>query len=102
MDESHFVTLGLEGADVVLRRRAQPGEPERGVEVARIPRPEAGEVELRLELRGGSARAFARPVRSPPWLPVGGAFDVEPLASVHAGLFTGLVVGPYAVSGGSE
>jgi alpha-N-arabinofuranosidase len=31
---------------------------------------------------------------------VGAAINVEPLASVHAGLFTGLVVGPYAHSPG--
>jgi alpha-N-arabinofuranosidase len=25
--------------------------------------------------------------------------DVEPLATVHAGLFTGMVIGPYALAG---
>ncbi len=99
MDEAHFVTLGIEGGDVVLRRRAQAGEAERGVELARIARPGTAPLELRLQLRGGSARAEARAAGSARWVPVGATFDVEPLASVHAGLFTGLVVGPYAVSG---
>jgi alpha-N-arabinofuranosidase len=31
---------------------------------------------------------------------VGERINVEPLASVYAGLFTGLVVGPYAFSPG--
>lgn len=102
MDENHFVTLGLEGEDVVVRRRAQASEPEKGVELARIARPTKGELELRLGLKGGSASAYARPAGAAVWQAVGAAFDVEPLASVHAGLFTGLVVGPYAVSGASE
>jgi alpha-N-arabinofuranosidase len=33
------------------------------------------------------------------WQVVARSVDVEPLASVHAGLFTGLVVGPYALAG---
>ena len=100
MDESHFVTLGLEGSDVVLRRRVQAGEPERGREIARIPRGGTGPVELRLRFEGGAATAHARPPGGP-WRAVG-TVDVEPLASVHAGLFTGLVVGPYAVSAAPE
>lgn len=99
MDEAHFVTLGIEGGHIVLRRRAQPGEAERGLELARIAKPNRGAVELRLRLNGGTASAYARAPGTLPWQPVGVAFDVEPLASIHAGLFTGLVVGPYAVTG---
>lgn len=99
MDEAHFVTLGIEGDAIVLRRRAQPGEAERGRELARIGRPARGAVELRLRFTGGTAHAFARAAGGSAWRQVGGAVDVEPLASVHAGLFTGLVVGPYAVTG---
>jgi len=99
MDESHFVTLGIEGGDVVLRRRAQAGEATHGVELARIGRPGGGDVELRLALNRGSATAFARAPGASTWRPVGTAIDVEPLASIHGGLFTGLVVGPYAVTG---
>lgn len=99
MDESHFVTLGIEGSDIVLRRRAQASEPERGVEIARTVRPGTGDIELRLALSGGSATAFARAAGASNWRAVGAVIDVEPLASIHGGLFTGLVVGPYAVSG---
>lgn len=98
MDEGHFVTLGIEGAEIVLRRRAHPGEDERGLALARIARPGARAVELRLRFEGGVARASAREAGSAAWRAVGGAIDVEPLASVHAGLFTGLVVGPYALA----
>lgn len=99
MDEAHFVTLGIEGEDIVLRRRAQQGEAERGLELARIAKPNRGAVELRLSFNGGTASAYARAPGDSPWQSVGDAFDVEPLASIHAGLFTGLVVGPYAVTG---
>lgn len=97
MDENHFVTLGIERDFVVLRRRIAKEEAESGREIARIPRPAAGPVELRLRLEKGAATTYAREPGGT-WQVVG-ATDVEPLASVHAGLFTGLVVGPYAVSG---
>lgn len=98
MDESHFLTLGLEGDDVVIRRRASKTEAERGVALARLPRPGKGAVELRLMFNGGKASAHVRASGASAWRSVG-EVDVEPLASVHAGLFTGLVVGPYAVAG---
>lgn len=63
-----------------------------------IARPGAGAAELRLRFEGGAARASARAAGTATWRTVGGAIDVEPLASVHAGLFTGLVVGPYALA----
>lgn len=97
MDENHFVTLGIEGDAIVLRRRIAAEEGERGREISRIARPGTGPVELRLRFDKGTATSYAR-VPGGPWQMVGGT-DVEPLASVHAGLFTGLVVGPYAVSG---
>lgn len=99
MDETHFVTLGREGPDIVLRRRAGAGEDQRGTELARISTPAGTETELRLQLRGGRADAWARARGDAAWRTVARDFDIEPLASVHAGLFTGLVVGPYAVAG---
>ena len=98
MDENHFVTLGIEGDAIVLRRRVAAEEGERGREIARIARPGGGPVELRLRLEKGAATTYARAAGRGTWQVVGRT-DVEPLASVHAGLFTGLVVGPYAVSG---
>lgn len=97
MDEAHFVTLGIEGDAVVLRRRAAASEAERGVELARVKRIGRGDTELRLELNGGTGRAWTRAAGQATWTAVSPGFSVEPLASVHAGLFTGLVVGPYAV-----
>lgn len=99
MDEAHFVTFGIEGEDVVLRRRAGAKDDARGVELARTGRRGAGDIELRLELRGGSASAWTRNSAGAAWRQVATGIDIEPLASVHAGLFTGLVVGPYAVTG---
>jgi len=101
MDEAHFVTLGLEGGAVVLRRRAAATDAERGIELGRVPRPAKGEIDLRLELRSGEGRAWTRAAGARHWIPVANpsGFAIEPLASVHAGLFTGLVVGPYAVKG---
>lgn len=101
MDESHFLALGLEGGDVVLRRRIAAQEEERGRVIARIARPGSGALELRLIFNGGTATTYARAAGDTTWTMVGTA-DVEPIASVHAGLFTGLVVGPYAVSAGAE
>ena len=98
MDESHFVTLGEEGPDIVVRRRAGTDDPERGAVIGRIARPGSGKVELRLSFDGGRASAFARQADRPQWQTVAADFDVELLASIHGGLFTGLVVGPYAVS----
>ena len=99
MDESHFLTLGVEKGGIVLRRRAGSGEVSRGTVMARVARPGEGTIELRLQLREGRADATFRPAGSRAWRTVASDVDVEPLASVHAGLFTGLVVGPYAVVG---
>ncbi|WP_338243512.1 glycoside hydrolase family 43 protein [Aurantiacibacter hainanensis] len=100
MDEGHFLTIGLEraaeGAQVVVRMRKDPDDSELGEVLHEAAWPHDA-AELRLTLRGGSA--------VPAWRAAGEtwnefpAVDVEPLASIHAGLFTGLVVGPYAVAG---
>jgi len=97
MDEHHFIAVGIEDESIVLRRRIDPGESDRGREISRIARPGRGAVELRLSFDEGTAIAYARRAGTTAWEMVGGT-DVEPLASVHAGLFTGLVVGPYAVA----
>ena len=71
-----------------------------GVVIAETPLSTEAPIELKLAFDGGSARVFWRAEGAGAWQPVGGAINVEPLASVHAGLFTGLVVGPYAFSPG--
>lgn len=98
MDESHFIALGIENGSVVLRRRTAPGEPEQGASLAEAAMAHTGAVELRMTFRGGRADFAWRPAGEFRWRELAREVDVEPLASVHAGLFTGLVVGPYAVA----
>ena len=98
MDEAHFVAFGIENGTITLRRRASSSEPERGVELAQTGRRGPGPVELRIRFNGGRADFAWRPAGKSAWRDLAKGVDVEPLASVHAGLFTGLVVGPYAVA----
>lgn len=99
MDESHFVTVGIEGDEIVVRRRQSAEQPERGEVLARTPRMGHATVDMRIQLRGSRADLDWRPAGEHSWQTAAHDVDVEPLASVHAGLFTGLVIGPYAVSG---
>lgn len=100
MDETHFLVAGKEKGRIVVRLRTAAGDWAGGREIAAMPFEGDGPVELQLSFKGGTAAVFARPAGSDTWRRVGGPIDVEPLASVHAGLFTGLVVGPYAYSPG--
>ena len=100
MDEAHFLAAGKERGRMVVRLRTSAEQSASGVIVAEAPLATDAPVELKLALDGGSARVFWRVAGDSAWQPVGGAINVEPLASVHAGLFTGLVVGPYAFSPG--
>ena len=100
MDEAHFLAAGIEGDRLVIRRRTDPAQDQRGELLAEKPLGSDGPVELKLSLRKGRAQVFWRTARQGTdqgaWQALGETVDVEPLASVHAGLFTGLVVGPYA------
>ena len=96
MDESHFLAFGIEQGRMVARLRTDPAQPEFGEVVAEQAISANGPVELRLSLRGGSAKVSWRERAGGAWQDLGAPINVEPLASVHAGLFTGLVVGPYA------
>ena len=98
MDENHFLAVGREGSRLVARLRTDASQPDAGVSVAELPIQEDGPVELRLSVRSGEAHAYWRPEGGPEWKLLAEGIDVEPLASIHAGLFTGLVVGPYAYS----
>lgn len=100
MDESHFLAAGKERGRIVVRLRTAANQSASGVIVAEAPLATEAPLELKLALDGGSARVFWRVAGDSAWQPVGAAINVEPLASVHAGLFTGLVVGPYAFSPG--
>jgi alpha-N-arabinofuranosidase len=96
MDEAHFLAFGIEGQEIVARRRTDPKQDPRGEVVAHAAR-EPGPLELRLAIDGGSAALSWRKPGGR-WHSLAPKVNVEPLASVHAGLFTGLVVGPYALS----
>jgi xylan 1,4-beta-xylosidase len=102
MDEDHFLAFGVEGAGgqrtVVARLRDAADQPQAGAPVSRMTIPASGDVELQLAFNGGQARLAWRPAGARNWRNLGGTIDVEGLASVHAGLFTGLVIGPYAAS----
>lgn len=103
MNQDHFLAFGIEGEGdargLVARLRADPSQDERGEVIARAPVSQTGSVELAVELSGGSARLSARSAGESAWRVIAQDVNVEPLASIHADLFTGLVIGPYAVSG---
>ena len=98
MDENHFLAVGQEGSRLVARLRTDESQPDAGVSVAELPIQKDGPVELRLSVRSGEAHAYWRSEGGPEWKLLAEGIDVEPLASILAGLFTGLVVGPYAYS----
>lgn len=100
MDESHFLAAGKERGRIVVRLRTSADQGSSGVIVAEAPLTSEGPIELKLAFDGGTARVQFRSGGEAEWQPVGAGINVEPLASVHAGLFTGLVVGPYAHSPG--
>lgn len=100
MDETHFLSAGKERGRLVVRLRTSAEQGSSGVIVAEQPFADDGPIELKLALDGGSARVFWRDAGEDGWQPIGDPINVEPLASVYAGLFTGLVVGPYAYSPG--
>ena len=101
MDEDHFLTVGIEDAGegnrIVVRLRKDPEDAQRGTVIYSTPW-NGDKAQLRLSMRGGSATASWRRGDEDSWQQ-SPQIDVEPLASIHAGLFTGLVVGPYAVAG---
>lgn len=98
-NEHHLMFAGLEGDNLVVRRRISKDEPENGVVIASVPRGGATQVELKLSFDKGVAQAQWRPVGDTAWRSIARDVDVSRLATIHAGLFMGLVVGPHAASG---
>lgn len=103
IDQEHFLAFGIEQVGGVralaIRKREGANEAERGELVNSVPLSETGEIELQLAIDRGRADLSWRPVGDSTWRPVAQDVDVEYLSSIHAGLFTGVLVGPYAVSG---
>ena len=103
MDEGHFLALGIERTDqgnaIVARRRVDARQDQRGEVAASAPFAGRGPIELRIAIGGANATlSWRKPGGG--WQVLASKVDVEPIASVHAGLFTGLVIGPYALAGG--
>jgi alpha-N-arabinofuranosidase len=101
MDEGHFLAFGIErtgaGKAIVARLRTDARQDQRGEVIASAPLGSTEPVELRIAIDGGNA-ALSWRTPGGAWQVLAAAVDVEPLATVHAGLFTGLVIGPYALA----
>jgi alpha-N-arabinofuranosidase len=103
MDEAHFLAFGIEGSGsgptLVARLKDSPADEATGAVIARVPLAAIDAIDLRLRIDGGSAHLAWRPHGADDWIRLVSDADIEGLASVHAGLFTGLVIGPYAAAG---
>ena len=100
MNEEHFVALGITGTGkarrIEVRERRDGDQPKTGAVIAKLPLNTSGPVTLRISIDRGQADFSVRPSAGGAWQIVAKGVDVEHMASVHAGLFTGTVVGPYA------
>lgn len=107
IDEAHFLAAGIEqgptGPRLVVRRRNGEGDAANGELAAETPLPEGvSDVDLRLSIREGTASLDWRPAATGAWRALARDVDVSHMASVNAGLFTGVMVGPYAVRGAAS
>jgi len=104
-DEANFTAFGLEAGSggrlhLALRDRNGASQPVTGATVRTGALP-AGlgrtrDVELRVSIDANRAGFAWRRPGEKAWHAFAQGVDVEHLATVHAGLFTGLLVGPYA------
>jgi len=102
--EHSFLALGIErGADgkkrVVARRRSSEQDSPYGQALGTGQSTSSSKVELRMAIDDGSADLAWRPAIGGKWRVLATGVDVTALASVNSGLFTGTLVGPYAVAG---
>ena len=102
IDENHFLALGVEqvgGARMLtVRMRSAADQAEAGEVIASAPLAHRGELELSLAIDRGHADLAWRPAGTGTWQAVAEDVDVEHMSSIHSGLFTGVLVGPYAYS----
>ncbi|MXO60161.1 family 43 glycosylhydrolase [Altererythrobacter salegens] len=99
--EEHFLVAGIEGDKgggyLAVRYRNGNEDPANGALVARADLPTNVEsVELKLAIDRGTALVQWRPASQSAWRALASDIDVERMASIHTGLFTGVTVGPYA------
>jgi alpha-N-arabinofuranosidase len=106
IDENHFLALGIEqvGGErrLAVRQRSAEAQAETGELIASAPLAHRGEIELSLAIDRGTADLAWRPAGTDAWRPLSQDINVEPMSSIHSGLFTGVLVGPYAVSGATR
>jgi len=98
--EAHFLIAGIEGAAggplLTVRSRNGAGEPNGAASASAALPAGLDEVELRLTITDGTAAVDWRPAGRGAWRSLAREIDVEHMASVHTGLFTGVTVGPFA------
>ena len=98
--ETRFVIAGIEGTaagpQLTVRSRAGDGEPNGAVVASTAFPAGVDEVELKLTISDGTGSVDWRPAGSRAWRSLARNFDVEHMASIHTGLFTGVTVGPFA------
>jgi alpha-N-arabinofuranosidase len=104
--EHSFLALGIErGADgrnrVVGRRRASDEESPYGQALGEGRIITSSELEVRISIDNGTAGLAWRSAQGGQWRDLAKGVDITALASVNSGLFTGVLVGPYAVTGGN-
>ena len=101
IDENHFLAFGIEQINgqraIALRTRSSSEQAEQGQLVGSWPAP-AGDVELRLDIDRGLAEVAWRTAGASDFRVAAKDVDIEYMSSIHAGLFTGVLVGPYAFS----
>jgi xylan 1,4-beta-xylosidase len=101
IDENHFLALGIEqiGGErrLAVRQRSAEAQAGKGELLVSAPLAHRGEVELSLAIDRGTADLAWRPAGSGEWRRLAQDVDVEHMSSIHSGLFTGVLVGPYAV-----
>lgn len=102
--EHSFLGIGIErGPDgkarIVARRRTSDKESQYGQLVGKERIITSSEVEVSISIHDGAADLAWRPVGDGKWRSLARGVDITALASVNSGLFTGVLVGPYAVAG---
>ncbi|MGE4411595.1 MAG: glycoside hydrolase family 43 protein [Sphingobium sp.] len=105
MNEEHFISIGITEIDgerrIAVRERRNADQPESGVIVTSDLLNTLGPIDLRISFDKGVAD-FSWRSEGGMWKKMAENHDVEHMASVYAGLFTGAVVGPFAQQGASS
>lgn len=103
-NEEHFMAVGITGngskREIAVRMRSSGAQPGTGVTLATMPLTVRGKIDLSIAITNGTAQFAWRPAGTTAWRVVADKVETEHMSSIHAGLFTGTMVGPYAQAGG--